>query len=629
MGMTFQSMQLQAKAPPSQALSLTPVRTNLLQRKCACGGTPGVDGECTECRRKRLALQRRSTNQTGLSIVPPIVQSVPGSQGQLLDQATRNFKEPRFGHDFSQVRVHTTAPRKVQTKLSIGRSGDSYEQEADMVAEQVSAARLPQTKGSPVVLQLHPGDEGGGVGVLVTAQHDLPTISPLVQREQHAWGEESLEAKSTDVEQSLSAPDAPSMIDSLEGRLSQNQGSGSPLPEPTRRFMENRFGVDFGNVRVHINVEASQMNDTLQSLAFTHGQNIYFASGMYNPGTQDGDKLLAHELTHTVQQSGGSEAAAVRPHSTTHIQRFERKPYRNRRLYRGKNVHTIIERILRADKENPGLITEAPIPGGTTKAPLPGGGTALDVVGSADLYKSSDEGYVSGVRGEYPKEEHHREESQRELVYKPLNDARALSVSGPAKSRPTIVAKGPPFSREFPEKFWVADLKPLDVTKTGKGTAQIGNYIAGFPQFIARAHADKMVSRGTSTGDKLTGLHIPQGLDYSRFDVESSSIAPGEGNFIAGPERYWLYEIPNLGLYFYFTLPHPYQATKRKEAIDKVFAALRKVTAGLRKGKKSIDTDPGIVTRKCRSSITGPPVHRMKRPLPARRNIRSTIQCKG
>src|SRR5260370_17248974 len=107
--MTAQHMQSQAKASPWQALSFTPVQTRLLQRKCACGGTPGVDGECAECRRKWLALQRRSTDQSGLSTVPPIVHEVLRSPGQPLDTGTRAFMEPRFGHDFSLVRVHSDA----------------------------------------------------------------------------------------------------------------------------------------------------------------------------------------------------------------------------------------------------------------------------------------------------------------------------------------------------------------------------------------------------------------------------------------------------------------------------------------------------------------------------------------
>ena len=104
------SKQLQTQSKtPTPAPSFTPVRTGLLQRRCACGGSPGMAGECAECRNKKPTLQRRSTNQTEPAAVPPIVHDVLRSPGQPLDLATRAFMEPRFGHDFSHVRVHTDA----------------------------------------------------------------------------------------------------------------------------------------------------------------------------------------------------------------------------------------------------------------------------------------------------------------------------------------------------------------------------------------------------------------------------------------------------------------------------------------------------------------------------------------
>jgi hypothetical protein len=81
----------------------------LLQRKCACGGTSGADGECEECRRKRMGLQRRASDSTAPGSIPPIVHEVLRSPGEPLDRATRGFMESRFGHDFGRVRVHTGA----------------------------------------------------------------------------------------------------------------------------------------------------------------------------------------------------------------------------------------------------------------------------------------------------------------------------------------------------------------------------------------------------------------------------------------------------------------------------------------------------------------------------------------
>jgi hypothetical protein len=96
---------LQPKTAPS--FSQTRVRAPLLQRKCACGGTPGPTGECAECRNKRLGLQRKAADRAKPSTVPPIVHDVLRSPGQPLDQATRASMEPRFGYDFSHVRIHT------------------------------------------------------------------------------------------------------------------------------------------------------------------------------------------------------------------------------------------------------------------------------------------------------------------------------------------------------------------------------------------------------------------------------------------------------------------------------------------------------------------------------------------
>lgn len=93
-----------ATVPPA-SISMS---SRSLQRRCACGGTPGPDSECAACRKKRL--QRRETGQAAPTTVPPIVHDVLRSPGQPLDMTTRASMEARFGHDFSQVRVHADAP---------------------------------------------------------------------------------------------------------------------------------------------------------------------------------------------------------------------------------------------------------------------------------------------------------------------------------------------------------------------------------------------------------------------------------------------------------------------------------------------------------------------------------------
>jgi hypothetical protein len=102
-------MPVEVKAAMTSRPTFTPARSGLLQRKCACGGTPGLTGECDECSKKKL--QRRApqhlTRDSQPSAVPSIVHEVLRSPGQPLHPVTRAFMEPRFGHDFSHVRVHT------------------------------------------------------------------------------------------------------------------------------------------------------------------------------------------------------------------------------------------------------------------------------------------------------------------------------------------------------------------------------------------------------------------------------------------------------------------------------------------------------------------------------------------
>jgi hypothetical protein len=103
------SLHAHASSKDSSAtFSPTLVRSNLLQRKCACGGSSNLAGGCEGCKEKNNEAQRKAVDHQAANLsVPPIVNQVLRSPGQPLDAETRAFFEPRFGHDFSRVRVHT------------------------------------------------------------------------------------------------------------------------------------------------------------------------------------------------------------------------------------------------------------------------------------------------------------------------------------------------------------------------------------------------------------------------------------------------------------------------------------------------------------------------------------------
>lgn len=88
----------------------------------------------------------------------------------------------------------------------------------------------------------------------------------------------------------------------IETSLKSSKGGGTPLPSTTQNEMSEGFGADFSNVKIHTGSQAVQMNQDLGAHAFTNGSDIYFNQGKFNPESKEGKHLLAHELTHTVQQ---------------------------------------------------------------------------------------------------------------------------------------------------------------------------------------------------------------------------------------------------------------------------------------------------------------------------------------
>ncbi len=102
-------MKKRSTTPNQPRPSVTPVARPVLQRKCACGNQAVGGGECSECQKKNHELQRKATTSDNAGAIPPVVHEVLNSKGEPLNESTRAFMEPRFGHDFSGVRVHTDA----------------------------------------------------------------------------------------------------------------------------------------------------------------------------------------------------------------------------------------------------------------------------------------------------------------------------------------------------------------------------------------------------------------------------------------------------------------------------------------------------------------------------------------
>lgn len=215
------SRQLQTQTKIVGQPSFTSVPTGLLQRKCACGQHTG-SGDCAEYRKKREGvLQRAAVNSAPVNGVPPIVHDVLSSPGQPLYMGIHTFMESRFGHDFSQVQVHTRVPYVASAGLKVGSPNDQYEQEAEHVAEGVM--RIPDSGRTNL-----------------SSQH---------------------------------------------------------------------VGYDFSQVRVHTDTNAALSAQMMQAKAYTVGRDITFGAGQYEPETAEGKRLIAHELTHVIQQQSAGNGS--------------------------------------------------------------------------------------------------------------------------------------------------------------------------------------------------------------------------------------------------------------------------------------------------------------------------------
>ncbi|MEW7292182.1 eCIS core domain-containing protein [Aquimarina sp. 2304DJ70-9] len=212
------------------------------------------------------------------------------------DASKAFFNKDATGSFFSKSK-ETEAPfftsSKIQAKLNIGQAGDPYEKEADAMAEQV-VSQSSSVNTTPKVIQ-RKCDACEDKEQIQEKKETDPIIhkKPIFESAGKSK-EETLQAKSTQNHIQLS-PD-------LESTLHSTNGKGSPLSKDTRTEMETGFGANFSNVRIHNDAQAAQMNKDLGARAFTHGADIYFNQGQFNNSSKEGKKLLAHELTHTIQQ---------------------------------------------------------------------------------------------------------------------------------------------------------------------------------------------------------------------------------------------------------------------------------------------------------------------------------------
>jgi hypothetical protein len=217
------------------------------------------------------------------------------------------------------LRVQTSSPTRVQGSAPrVSSPSDPAEREAEDTARRVVRMPTPEQR----TLRLAGVSAGLARQGLSEeerekqrrAAKDRPMVSPYLAR-----FAEALPVR-------RKAEGQPDVGGNVAAELSSSLSSGSPLPAGVRRFMEPRFGADFSNVRVHTGTQASGLARQFNAQAFAYGNHIFFGKDRFQPETSEGRELVAHELTHTIQQGGAVqravEPAAVSQRTTPHVQRL-------------------------------------------------------------------------------------------------------------------------------------------------------------------------------------------------------------------------------------------------------------------------------------------------------------------
>lgn len=222
------------------------------------------------------------------SVQPPAIQAKSNEEGlaehaerlrkfQRLGTSMIQMGPPRLGNDESSP-LH---PKPwLQRKLTLGQPGDKYEREADRIASQVVQTINPPASKENIIRQSIQR-ENGLEGVMFAKG-----FQAAIQRKQAIAGGEA----SSD----------------LESAINKARGSGQPLNAGLQQSMGQAMRADFSGVRVHTDTQSDQLNQSIQARAFTTGQDVFFRQGAYQPENRAGQELIAHELTHVIQQNSGA-----------------------------------------------------------------------------------------------------------------------------------------------------------------------------------------------------------------------------------------------------------------------------------------------------------------------------------
>jgi len=214
----------------------------------------------------------------------------------------------------------------IQTKLKVGKPGDKLEQEADHMADKVMRmpAPSPLAKDDKLQRAAMPEEKLQRKEEERVQKKEEEKLQRAAMPEDKLQRKEEEKVQKKEEEIQRKGDGVPAVTSNVQSGISNKMSGGQPMDTNTRSFMESRMNADFSNVRVHSDAESGSLNNQLSARAFTYQNHVFFNRDQYQPGTSEGKHLLAHELTHTIQQGHAVQRSPQVSTTATqpHIQRL-------------------------------------------------------------------------------------------------------------------------------------------------------------------------------------------------------------------------------------------------------------------------------------------------------------------
>lgn len=447
--------------------------------------------------------------------------------GSQSDQAT-----PIYRHSFGKVTaqaqpslrpsaVSTSKPGPprlqlfIQPKLTVNQPNDSFEQEADRIADQIMQ---PPAPNQPPVIRSVPMSNVAETVREATARDKKQTT------EQEEPQPSAHPGRITDLplQRKPTEPNQPTVSKAVEQTI---QSDGKPLDNATRLFMSKRFGHDFRQVRIHDDALAHRASHDIQARAYTHRHHIVFGAGQYQPHTDIGKRLLAHELTHVIQQRAFSSLTLQRQTNPATVNGFTRLP---ESIYVVAKVDLFLE-------DAPGTTT-------TLKNPVTLKDERLELTWkSGDWYyavsESGTEGYVKATSLVFPPAINPKKAPTEEYVAI-LHDT--IFIQAPDMHRAFVLAKQAKLIPNSGMIFWYSNgkIKPYPVSYTitirepSADEIEKMQKVAGFGAVASRITAGSTPTTGTAAvaGLTLTPAQV-------KWQAAEKELAPYVDEFLLQPSQ--------------------------------------------------------------------------------------------